>query len=436
MARRGLIPLKDSSLSPIDERYYEESRELTPYFSERALFEERARIEIEYLRFLIKLGVAPKSRLPTLKFSYDDFKQLEATLGHDMKALEAHLAALLKASGHPELSRFVHIGLTSEDVNNLSYAQLLSRALKSVMIPELENLAVALSKIATREAGTVMIARTHGRPAVPTTFGKELSNFAMRIAERVSYVKKVKLWGKVSGAVGTYASFNLLKRSGSWPELLKGFVTSMGLEPAEYTTQVLPNERYSDVFHGFIDLNFLMIGLARDLWAYQALDYVHFGRRGRVSSSTMPQKENPVDLENAEGQAEISNSLVTLLAYRLEVTRWQRDLSDSPIRRMMGQALAHSLVACKRIAASIESMTIERERMKQDITNHKEVYAEAVQILMRIEGNERGYEDVRRAIENGKFSIPQNYVAKIGEYLGSASDLARNCERAVALLLG
>lgn len=427
--------MKDSSLSPIDERYYEESKELAAFFTERALVEERARLEIEYLRFLIKLGVAPRSRLPPLKVSYEEVKQLEASLGHDMKALEVHLGERLKASGHPELARFVHLGLTSEDVNNLAYAQLLSRSLSSVIIPALENLAVVLSKIAAHEAETMMIARTHGRPAVPTTFGKELANFAMRIAERVAYLKRVKLWGKVSGAVGTYASFNLLKRSGSWPELLKGFVESMGLEPAEYTTQVVPNERYSDVFHSLIDLNLLMIGLARDLWAYQALEYVHFGRRGKVSSSTMPQKENPVDLENAEGQAEISNSLMMLLAYRLEITRWQRDLSDSPIRRMMGQALAHSLVACKRIATSLEAMTIEREMMKKDLANHKEVYAEAVQILMRVEGNERGYEDVRRAIENGKFSIPQNYVAKIGEYLGSASELAKNCERGVALLL-
>ncbi len=427
--------MKDSSLSPIDERYYEESKELAAFFSERALVEERARIEMEYLRFLIKLGVAPRSRLPPLKVSYEDVKQLEASLGHDVKALEVHLGERLKASGHPELARFVHLGLTSEDVNNLAYAQLLSRSLSSVIIPALENLAVVLSEIAAREADTLMIARTHGRPAIPTTFGKELANFAMRIAERVAHLKRVKLWGKVSGAVGTYASFNLLKRSGSWPELLKGFVESMGLEPAEYTTQVVPNERYSDVFHCMIDLNLLMIGLARDLWAYQALEYVHFGRRGKVSSSTMPQKENPVDLENAEGQAEISNSLMMLLAYRLEITRWQRDLSDSPIRRMMGQALAHSLVACKRVAASLVAMTIEKERMKEDLANHKEVYAEAVQILMRVEGNERGYEDVRRAIENGKFSIPQNYVAKIGEYLGSASELARNCERGVALLL-
>jgi len=427
--------LKDSPLSPIDERYYEESKELVALFSERAIVEERAKIEFEYLQFLMTLGVAPRSRVPSPRVSYDAVKKLEVTMGHDVKALETHLADYLRSSGHADLARFVHLGLTSEDVYNLAYARLLARGLASVMIPAFEKLALALSKIAGREAETAMLARTHGRPAVPTTFGKETANFAMRIAERAAHLKRLKPWGKVSGAVGTYASFNLLRRSVSWPELLKGFVESMGLEFTEYTTQVVPNERYSDIFHCLADINLLMLGLARDLWGYQSLDYIHFGRRGRVSSSTMPQKENPLDLENAEGQVQISNSLMMLLAYRLEVTRWQRDLSDSPVRRMMGQALAHSLVACKRIYASLETMTIDRQRMKADLSEHREVYAEAVQILMRLEGNERGYEEVKKAIENGKFSIPQNYVVKIGEYLGAASDLAKNCERGVSLLL-
>ena len=427
--------MKDSPLSPIDDRYYEEVRELTPFFSQESLVQERARIELEYLSFLMRVGVAPSSKIPAIEVSYEEVKGLEADLGHDVKALEVHLVNRLRASGREELAPFVHLGLTSEDVNNLAYARLLSSALKSVMIPAYEKLALGLSAMALREAKTVMLARTHGRPAIPTTFGKELANFALRLAERVAYLKRLKPWGKVSGAVGTYASFKLLRPSGGWLELLKGFVESMGLEFVKYTTQVVPNERFSDIFHCLMNINTIILGLARDLWGYQALDGVHFERKGRVSSSTMPQKENPVDLENAEGQLEISNSLMTLLAYRLGVTRWQRDLSDSPIKRMMGQALGHSLVACKRVTSSLASMSVDRKRMAEDVSNHREVLAEAVQLLLRLDGNEKGYEQVRKAVENGKFSIPEKYVARIGEYLGFASDLAMDCEKEVALLL-
>ena len=427
--------MKDSPLSPIDDRYYEEVRELSPFFSEKSLVEERARVELEYLSFLMEAGVAPRSSVPSIDVSYEAVKSLEADLGHDVKALEAHLSERLRASGREELAAFVHLGLTSEDVNNLAYARLLSKALKSVMVPAYERLAVGLSEIARSEAKTAMLARTHGRPAIPTTLGKELANFALRLAERVAYLKRLKPWGKVSGAVGTYASFRLLRPSGRWLELLKGFVESMGLEFVTYTTQVVPNERYSDIFHCLMNINTIMLGLARDLWGYQALDGVHFERKGRVSSSTMPQKENPVDLENAEGQVEISNSIMTLLAYRLGVTRWQRDLSDSPIKRTMGQALAHSLIACKRITSSLASMSVDRKRMAEDLSRHGEVLAEAVQLLLRMDGNAKGYEEVREAIENGTFSIPEKYVARIGEYLGLATDLARDCEREVALLL-
>ena len=138
--------MKDSPLSPIDDRYYEEVRELTPFFSQESLVQERARIELEYLSFLMRVGVAPSSKIPAIEVSYEEVKGLEADLGHDVKALEVHLVNRLRASGREELAPFVHLGLTCEDVNNLAYARLLSKALKSVMVPACERLAVGLGR--------------------------------------------------------------------------------------------------------------------------------------------------------------------------------------------------------------------------------------------------------------------------------------------------
>jgi adenylosuccinate lyase len=209
----------------------------------------------------------------------------------------------------------------------------------------------------------------------------------------------------------------------------------MGLEFSEYNTQVPPYESYSDIFHLIIDVNLIMLNLAQDLWMYQALDYLQFLRPGKVSSSTMPQKVNPVDLENAEGQVEISNALLLLLAYKPEVTRLQRDLSDSPVRRMVGQALAHSLVSCKRILSSLESMAVHRQVMKRDLNEHGEVFAEAVQLLLRTGGDEKGYERVRKAIESGRFSVPKEFSRRVGDYLGLAPALAKRCRKEVNRLL-
>jgi adenylosuccinate lyase len=423
--------LSYDSISPIDGRYREEASPLARYFSERALTEERVAMELAYLDLLVKLGVAPKVRPPRVRARLDDIKRLEATLGHDVKAVEVYIRDRLLRSGKEELAPFVHLGLTSEDTNSLAFAVLLRGSLKDVLVPAYSSLATALSAIASREAATVMVARTHGRPAVPTTFGKEVAVFAVRIAERVSTLKRLRPMAKVSGAAGTYASFSVLGER-DWPNELAKFVRAQGVDPAAYSTQVVPGERLSDILHCVININQLVLSLSRDLWLYQTLGYVHFVREGKVSSSTMPQKVNPVDLENAEGQVEVSNSLLTLIAYRLQVTRMQRDLSDSVIRRMVGQGLAHSLVATSRLRGSLKAMAVDRATMAEDLGRHPEVYAEREQLQLRLKGDPRGYEKVKASVEMGTF-IPTG--AGADSYLGSAEDLAKGCPSAVRRLL-
>jgi adenylosuccinate lyase len=419
--------LNYDSISPIDGRYREEAEPLAKYMTERALAEERVRVELAYLSFLVKLGVAPRRSVPKVALSMEKVKALEADLGHDVKAVEVFLRDSLESAGAGKLGPYVHLGLTSEDTNSLAFALLLRSAMDKVMVPIYSSFAIKLAATAQKEARTVMLARTHGRPAIPTTFGKEMAVFAVRIAERVSLLKSMKPMAKFSGAVGTYASFSLLGRR-NWRKTLGEFVSAMGVDAAPYSTQVVPGERLSDILHYVMNINQLMISLSRDLWLYQTLDYVHFARPGKVSSSTMPQKVNPVDVENAEGQAEISNSMLYLLAYRLQMTRMQRDLSDSVIRRMVGQALGHSLVACSRLTRSLDSMKVERATMGRDLSNHPEVYAEAEQILMRLKGDVRGYEKVKSMFERGQFAPS---IRRAESYLGAAPLMALESPRVV-----
>lgn len=422
------------AISPIDGRYSAESKPLVIFFSERALAKERLKVELDYLALLIELGIAPRQPIPNVGFSMSRIKALESEVGHDVKAVELHIRHSLKKKRASGLAPYVHLGLTSEDTNSLAFARLLSSALSEELVPSYERLAIELSEFAHREAGTAMLARTHGRPAVPTTFGKEMAVFAVRMAERISFLKKLRPMAKFSGAVGTYASFSLLGRR-DWPKVLNDFVTSMGVDYARYSTQVAPGERLSDILHCVMNLNQLMLSLARDLWLYQTLDYVRFLRPGKVSSSTMPQKVNPVDLENAEGQVEVSNALLSFLSYRLQTTRLQRDLSDSVARRMVGQALAHSFLASHRLVESLATLRVDRSRMRADLKQHSEVFAEAAQLTLRLAGDEAGYEKVKRAVENGKFSQLRAYRKKAGSYLGLAPKLALDCRKEVSRLL-
>jgi adenylosuccinate lyase len=423
--------LSFDTISPIDGRYRTEAKTLAAYSSERALTRERVRVELAYLRLLVKLGVAPPVKVPQAVLKIEEVKQLEKELGHDVKAVEVSLRRSMKGLGAAGLGPYVHLGLTSEDTNSLAYALLLKSALEKVLIPAYSSLARDLAKIARKEAYTAMVARTHGRPALPTTFGKEIAVFAVRIAERVSALRKLRPMAKFSGAVGTYSSFSLLG-SRNWPDELAKFVSGFGIEPATYSTQVVPGERLSDILHIIINVNQLVLSLSRDLWLYQTLDLVRFVRPGKVSSSTMPQKVNPVDLENAEGQVEVSNSLLMLLAYRLQVTRLQRDLSDSVVRRMLGQALAHSLIASLRLRSSLSSMTVDRPAMSRDLEKHPEIYAEREQVSLRLKGDELGYEKVKAKLDRGKFTRTKK---EKHSYLGEAPILARTCPSVVRRLL-
>ncbi len=417
------------AISPIDGRYRDEAEPLSRYFSDRALTKERVKVELAYLRLLVSLGVAPRARVPRVEPDLERIRRIEDRLGHDVKAVEVYLRETFVRTGSRKLAPFVHIGLTSEDTNSLAYASLLEGALRDVMLPAYASLAKDVAGIARAEASTVMAARTHGRPAVPTTFGKETSVFAVRLAERVAALRTLRPMAKFSGAVGTFASFKLLGRK-DWPVELAKLVEGFGVDSAAYSTQVVPGERLSDILHHVITINQLMLSLSRDLWLYQTMGFVHFARPGKVSSSTMPQKVNPVDLENAEGQVEISNALLTLLAYKLQVTRLQRDLSDSVVRRMLGQALAHSLVAASRLRASLASMRVDRGEMAKDLRSHPEVYAEMEQITIRLRGDERGYEKVKSAIDRGAFRARPR-----GPYLGYAVTLAEACPAVVDSLL-
>ena len=378
----------------------------------------------------MKLGVAPRVRVPNVEPNMVEVGRLEEELGHDVKAVEVFLRGSLKRMGAARLAPFIHLGLTSEDTNSLAYALLLKSALVKVLVPAYSSLATELAEVARREASVAMVARTHGRPAVPTTFGKEMAVFAVRIAERVSALRKLQPMAKFSGAVGTYASFLLLGNK-DWTNELSRLVAGLGVEPATYSTQVVPGERLSDILHHVININQLVLSLSRDLWLYQTLNLIRFVRPGKVSSSTMPQKVNPVDLENAEGQVEVSNSLLVLLAYRLQVTRLQRDLSDSVVRRMLGQSLAHSLVAASRIRSSLSSMKVDRSAMARDLKEHPEVYAEREQISLRIKGDELGYEKVKSAIELGRLPAPK----RPDSYLGAAPEMARRSSSVVRHLL-
>ncbi len=352
------MPTPLTALSPLDGRYAKSLDPLRAYFSEHALIRYRVQVELAWLRGLAaergvrELKPFSKKTVADLVRLVDGFserdgehiKNIEAETNHDVKAIEYWLKGRL--GNNRDVARsleFVHFACTSEDINNLAYALMLSEARDKVMLPALDALVAALRVLAHRHAGLAMLSRTHGQPASPTTLGKELANFVHRLRRARTAIAGVKVLGKVNGAVGNYNAHTAAYPEVDWPRFARRFVRALGLEFNPYTIQIEPHDSYAELFDAYARANTVLLDLDRDLWGYVSLGYFRQKpRSGEVGSSTMPHKVNPIDFENSEGNVGVANALLRHLSEKLPVSRWQRDLSDSTVLRNVGAALGHT----------------------------------------------------------------------------------------------
>lgn len=384
-------------LSPLDGRYHHLVEELGDYFSEAALNRARVRVEIEWLIALCREGVAGASPLPEKavkalrarveRFGPDEIRALadyEKVTQHDVKAVEYFVRDVLQEEGLESLQELVHFGCTSEDINNVSYALTIREAVATVWLPALMALR---SEIATRAKAwrdMPMLARTHGQPATPTTFGKELAVFAHRLDGIAERMGRVSFRAKFSGATGTFSAHVVAEPSVDWPMLSKGFIEGLGLSWNPLTTQIESHDGLAELLQVVSHANRILHNFATDIWTYISLGYLtQIPDKKATGSSTMPHKINPIRFENAEANAEISSALLDSLAATLVTSRLQRDLTDSSAQRNLGVAFGHSLVALKNLTAGLGDIDANREAMLDDLEANWEVLAEAIQTVVR-----------------------------------------------------
>src|SRR6476660_7141569 len=388
--RGGSVSYSLTTLSPLDGRYRAEVAALEAYFSEAALFRYRARIEIEYLIFLTrardvtfvpKLDVQAAAELRGLyrAFSMEDAEAIaewDRKVNHDVKAVEYWLRERMDKLGLGAWKEAIHFALTSEDVNNLAYALMLRAARDLVLLPALGELGAALYELAMREAATPMPARTHGQPATPTTLGKELAVFLARLRRAHSGLAAIKLTGKLNGATGTFAAHTVALPTVDWPTFSRAFIRYLDLEPVELTTQIEPHDTLAELCDALKRLNTVLIDLSQDIWRYISDGYlIQAPKAGEVGSSTMPHKVNPIDFENGEGNLGMANALLEFFSRKLPISRLPRDISDSTVLRNLGEACGHSLFADRRILRRLGKLSVDHERLLDDVRAHPEVLA-------------------------------------------------------------
>ncbi len=404
-----------TSISPLDGRYNKAVEELTEYFSEPALMYYRIKVEIEYLialgdeKGIKELPAFSKTEQIKLRNIYKNFnssaaqkvKDIEEITNHDVKAVEYYLQGRLKKSLHP----WIHFALTSEDVNNLSYSLMWQDGLNQVYLPALKTVNKELKKLARKYKNVSMLALTHGQPATPTSLGKEFAVFAGRLQRQLQHIKSHRLLGKLSGATGTWAAHVTAYPNINWISFSKRFVKSLGLEPNLITTQIESNDSLAESYHNLIRVNTILLDFCRDVWLYISRGV--FGQKtksGEVGSSTMPHKVNPIQFENAEGNLGIASAYLSHLAQTLPVSRMQRDLSGSTIIRNQGVPVAHSLLACKNIVKGLDRLTVNRKKIQEELDNHWEVLAEAIQTTLRKSGDRLPYERLKNLTRGQKIT--------------------------------
>lgn len=399
------------AISPLDGRYRTELERLVPYATESALYRTRVQIEIEYLIFLSRtrnIGFVPvldtvqQAQLRLLYLSWTD-QSAEAVaswdrrVNHDVKAVEYWLREQMTALGLEPWLEAVHWGLTSEDVNNLAYALLVRDACDQVLAPALQLIYGTLRAMAMEHADTVMLARTHGQPATPTTLGKEINVFAHRLHRAIEGIKTIKLTGKLNGATGTYAAHVAAAPHIDWPTFSRAFIRLLNLDPVPVTTQIEPHDTLAELLDAFRRANVVLLDLDMDMWRYVSDGY--FRQRtwaNEVGSSTMPHKVNPIDFENSEGNLHLANALLEALSRKLPISRLQRDLSDSTMLRNLGSTFGYCLLAYQRTLKGLEKLAADEDRLRGEVVAHPEVLAEAIQTILRRENYPEPYETLKQ----------------------------------------
>lgn len=429
------------NISPVDGRYFNSTKELKEYFSEKALIKYRVFTEIHYLIHLAKnkIGLKPFSKkerdllISICNISDEDallvkqietkgYKDIPAT-NHDVKAIEYFIKEKLKTTTLRNKLEMVHFALTSEDINNISYALIIKESFNNIIFKYLIEIYHNLYDLALKYKDISMLARTHGQPASPTTFGKEVLVFVNRLKEEIRLLKEIKIMVKLNGATGNYNahyvafenidwinfSLNFLRAiDGKREKLNNPYVSSVPLSLScnLVTTQIEPHDSFVRLFDSIKRINNILLDFSMDIWRYISDNWLKQKViKGEVGSSTMPHKVNPIDFENAEGNLGLANALFQFFSSKLPVSRLQRDLSDSTVLRNIGVAFAHSLIGYKSILKGLQKIEVNREKIKNDLESNPEVVAEAYQTILRVAGVEKPYEILKEITRGEKISL-------------------------------
>lgn len=353
-------------------------------------------IEILAMEAMERDGLIPADALERVKknakFDIPRIDEIEKRVKHDV------IAFLTSVAEHVgDDSRFLHVGMTSSDVLDTSFAVQMRQAL-TLLIRDAKKVFEVLKKRALEHKGTVMIGRTHGIHAEPVTFGLKMALWAdemRRNIARLTRAREVISVGKLSGAVGTFASID--------PSVEEYVCRKLSLRPAPVSTQVVQRDRHAEVFATIAVVGASLEKFATEIRHLQRTEVreveEHFSK-GQKGSSAMPHKRNPVLSENLCGLARLLRGYA--LTALENVSLWhERDISHSSAERVIAPDATIVLdFALTRFHDIMETLVVNPGRMKKNIAGtHGLLFSQRVMLALAARGlsRERAYEVVQKS---------------------------------------
>jgi adenylosuccinate lyase len=416
-----------NAISPIDGRYFNTTKSLSPYFSEYGLIRYRVRVEVEYfialtyaLPELTEFSKEKEDILRSLYLNFSDLdaeaiKTIERTTNHDVKAVEYFLKEKFDALGLGQYKEFIHFGLTSQDINNTAIPLSLKEYMDIEFIPSLKNLVAELTALSVQWKDIAMLARTHGQPASPTRLGKEFYVFVERINKQLELLSTVPHSAKFGGATGNFNAHHIAYPEINWVHFGNMFVSNhLGLMRSQPTTQIEHYDNLAALFDNLKRINTILIDFSRDVWQYISMNYFKQKiKAGEVGSSAMPHKVNPIDFENAEGNLGFANAIFEHLSAKLPISRLQRDLTDSTVLRNIGVPLAHAYLALASLHKGLGKLELNKAAIDNDLQENWMVVAEAIQTILRKEGYPNPYEALKELTRKNEKVTSKDFEAFI-----------------------
>ena len=353
-------------------------------------------IEILAMEAMVDKGWIPADALARVRkrarFDVARIDEIEKKVKHDV------IAFLTSVSEHiGDDSRFLHVGMTSSDVLDTSFAVQMRQALTR-LIREAQGVFEVLRKKAFEHKDTVMIGRTHGIHAEPVTFGLKMALWADEMRRNVVRLRRARdviSVGKLSGAVGTFSSID--------PFVEEYVCRKLGLSPAPASTQIVQRDRHAEVFSTLAIVGSSLDKFAveiRHLQRTEVLEVEEFFSKGQKGSSAMPHKRNPVLSENISGLSRLLRGYaVTAME---NVALWhERDISHSSAERVIAPDATIVLdFALARFRGLMENLLVYPERMKKNLERtHGLIYSQRVLLALAAKGlsREKAYEVVQRS---------------------------------------